>query len=134
MKEYVNVKSGNYIMILILKPLYELITGEFSLFNNIIFNYIAMFAILRLSYKIAFEFVGEFYVLGLISGSEAGSLLHWIIRFIFFIILFYIFTLLIWMVQFFMTISWWVWTIIGVTLLLVTIMIVIIVKITSCDD
>jgi len=112
-------------MIFILKPLYEMITGEFSIFNNIVFNYIAMLAILRLSYKIAFKFIGEFYVLGLISSREAGSFLHWIIRFIFFILLFYIFTLLIWMMQFFIAISWWVWAILGVGILLAIILIVI---------
>lgn len=63
------------------KFIFDLITSSLSLFENPIYNYIVMAIIGYISFKIAFTIVGELGLRG-----EAGSIVHWIIRF--FVLLF----------------------------------------------
>ena len=60
--------------------LFDLITSPLSLFENPIHNYIAMAIMGFLAFKIAFAIVGELGISG-----EAGSIVHWIIRFFVFV-------------------------------------------------
>lgn len=63
------------------KFMFDLITSPLSLFDNPIYNYISMAIIGYIAYKIAFSIVGDLGLRG-----EAGSIIHWVIRF--FILLF----------------------------------------------
>ncbi len=84
----------------ILKPIFEMITGEYVMFDNIIYNYIIMTVIGLFAFGIAWRCVGKLYDNNIISGKSSGSLIHWTIRLIVFIVLFYIFNLSIWLTKF----------------------------------
>lgn len=64
------------------KILFDLMTSPLSLLENPIYNYIAMAIIGLVAFKIAFYLVGELGLRG-----EAGSIVHWIIRIIAFVII-----------------------------------------------
>lgn len=99
----------------ILKPIFELITGEFVLFGNVIYNYIAMGIVGVIAFVVAFTIVGKLYDEDMISGSCIGSLVHWIVRTLVFLVVFYILSVVIWLIKFIMTIPWWGWvTVIGI--------------------
>lgn len=87
-------------MKLILKPIFEMITGEYVMFDNIIYNYIIMTMIGLFAFVIAWRCIGKLYDNNIISGKNSGSLIHWTIRLIVFIVLFYIFNLTIWLTKF----------------------------------
>ena len=87
-------------MKLILKPIFEMITGEYIMFDNIIYNYIIMTLIGIFAFGIAWRCVGKLYDNNIISGKNSGSLIHWTIRLIVFTVLFYIFNLAIWLTKF----------------------------------
>ncbi len=72
------------------KFIFDLITSSYSLFENPFYNYIAMFIVGSIAFAIAWNLVGEIGARG-----ELGSILHWIIRFIAFIIIWFIFSILI---------------------------------------
>ena len=59
------------------KTIFDLIAASFSLFENPIYNYTAMTIIGLIAFKLAFGFVGKSELRG-----EAGSIVHWIIRFL----------------------------------------------------
>ena len=86
-------------MKVILKPIFEMITGEYVMFDNIIYNYIIMTVIGLFAFGIAWRCVGKLYDNNIISGKNSGSLIHWTIRLVVFIALFYIFNLLIWLTK-----------------------------------
>ena len=73
----------------ILKPIFEIITGEYILFENIFQNYIAMSIIGTIAYLIAKKVVGLFYREHIIDGKTIGSFVHWIVRLIVFLGVFY---------------------------------------------
>lgn len=87
-------------MKVILKPIFEMITGEYILLDNILYNYIAIGIIGAVAFKIAWNFVHKLYDWGIITRSNTGSFVHWSIRTIVFISLFYIFSLMIWITKF----------------------------------
>lgn len=84
----------------ILKPIFEMITGEYVMFDNIIYNYIIMTVIGLFAFGIAWRCVKNLYDNNIISGKNSGSLIHWTIRLVVFVALFYIFNLLIWLTKF----------------------------------
>lgn len=84
----------------ILKPIFEMVTGQYILFDNIIYNYIAIAIIGVLAFKIAWNLVGNLYDSGIIIGRRSGSLIHWLIRIIMFIIIFYLCSAIIWLTKF----------------------------------
>ena len=87
----------------ILKPVFEMITGEYVLFNNVIYNYIALSIIGIIAFKVAWEFIGNLYECGIITGKVSGSTLHWGIRLFTFIVIFYILSFIIWITKFIYT-------------------------------
>lgn len=87
----------------ILKPIFEMITGEYILFDNVLYNYIAMGIVGIIALKIAWDFVHQLYDWGIISGSNSGSFIHWSVRTIAFVVVFYIFSLIIWFTKFIYT-------------------------------
>ena len=96
-----------------MKPIFELLTGEFVLFGNVIYNYIAMGIVGLIAFVIAFKLVGMLYDADIISSRSAGSFFHWFFRFVSFIVIFYILSCAIWLIKFIMAIQWWVWVIVG---------------------
>lgn len=84
----------------ILKPVFEMITGEYVLFDNIIYNYITLSIVGIIALKVAWDFVGKLYDYGIIMGKLSGSIIHWTIRLITFIVLFYILSGIIWLTKF----------------------------------
>ena len=84
----------------ILKPIFEMITGEYVMLDNIIYNYIIMTVIGLFAFGIAWRCVKKLYDNNIISGKNSGSLIHWTIRLVVFVALFYIFNLLIWLTKF----------------------------------
>jgi hypothetical protein len=89
----------------ILKPIFEMLTGEFVLFGNVLYNYVAMAAIGLVAFLIAFGVVGKLYGEGAISSRGFASLVHWIIRLVVFIVVFYILSWGIWLARTIMAIS-----------------------------
>lgn len=83
----------------ILKPVFEMITGEYVLFDNIIYNYITLSIVGIIALKVAWDFVGKLYDFGIIMGKSSGSIIHWTIRLITFIVLFYILSGIIWLTK-----------------------------------
>ena len=72
------------------KFIFDLITSPYSLFENLLYNYIAMGIVGSIAFAIAWNLVREIGARG-----ELGSLLHWLIRFVVFIIIWFIFSVLI---------------------------------------
>lgn len=87
----------------ILKPIFEIITGEYILFNNIIYNYIVIVIIGLIAYKIAWKFVKKLYNNDIISSNEIGSIIHWAIRLIVFSLIFYVCSFFLWVTKFIYT-------------------------------
>ena len=77
------------------KFIFDLITSPYSLFDNPFYNYITMLVVGSIAFVIAWNLVEEIGVRG-----QLGSILHWIIRFIAFIIIWLILSILINIVQF----------------------------------
>lgn len=76
-----------------------MITGEYVLFDNIIYNYITLSIVGIIALKVAWDFVGKLYDSGIIMGKSSGSIIHWTIRLITFIVLFYILSGIIWLTK-----------------------------------
>lgn len=64
----------------ILKPLFEIITGEVAVCENVLLNYILIIIIGEIAYRLSYYLVGKAYSSDLIHGRKTGSFLHWIIR------------------------------------------------------
>lgn len=72
-----------------LKLLFEYLIDSYSLLENPIDNYVIMAAVGFAAYLIAYNIVGWFYHMDMIDGRGAGSILHWVIRFIVFVVIYY---------------------------------------------
>lgn len=70
--------------------IFDLITSPYSLFDDPIYNYIAMAIVGSIAFTIAWNIVGKSGIRG-----ELGSILHWTIRIIAFIVVWFIFSILI---------------------------------------
>ena len=84
----------------ILKPIFEIVKGEYILFDNVIYNYITLSLVGIIALKVSWDFVGELYDYGIIMSKSSGSIIHWTIRLITFIVLFYILSGIIWLTKF----------------------------------
>lgn len=72
------------------KFIFDLITSPYSLFDDPIYNYVAMAIVGSIAFIIAWNIVGKSGIRG-----ELGSILHWTIRIIAFIVLWILFSILI---------------------------------------
>ncbi len=72
------------------KFIFDLITSPYSLFDDTIYNYIAMAIVGSIAFTIAWNIVGKSGIRG-----ELGSILHWTIRIIAFIVVWFLFSILI---------------------------------------
>ena len=96
----------------ILKPIFELVTGEFMLSNNIIYNYIALTIIGLIAFSVAWRFVGSLYDMDIINGKFIGSIIHWTVRVIVFIVVFYVFSFVLWLIKFILSVPFWTWIVV----------------------
>lgn len=72
-----------------LKLAFEYLTDSYSLLESPIDNCIIMAVVGSVAYVIAYNIVGWFYHTDMIDGRAAGHILHWIIRFIAFVAIYY---------------------------------------------
>lgn len=72
-----------------MKFLFEYLTDSFSLLENPLDDYFIMAIIGVIAYAIAYRLVGKLYSYDLIDGRGAGHFLHWFIRLIVFVVIFY---------------------------------------------
>ena len=68
------------------KLFFELVTDPLGLPIEWYYEYFILWAINEIAFKVAFDEVGELYR-GNISGKEAGSFFHWLIRTIVFVVI-----------------------------------------------
>lgn len=112
-----------------LKWIFNFITDQFTLFDNYLYNYIAMGIIGLIAFAIAYGLVGKLYDNDVIEGSSIGSILHWIIRLLVCTVLFLVASFVIWIVKIIITVPLYVWLIIlGAVVLLLIIYIILKIK------
>lgn len=103
-------------MSIILKPLFEILTGEVAVCENILLNYAIMLGIGEIAFQAARSLVGDAYRAGMISGKSAGSILHWSIRLLIYVVIAYLLRAAIAIYLFFASIPGWIWIcIVGIT-------------------
>lgn len=91
----------------ILKPIFDMITGDFKVYDGVIENYYAMAFIGLVAFLIAYWIVGLLYSDGAIEGSILGSILHWGIRIVVFIVVFNAFLAVASLVRFIIAMPMW---------------------------
>lgn len=96
-------------MSIILKPLFEILTGEVAVCDNILLNYVVMLVIGEIAFRLARSLVGDAYHSGMISGRCAGSILHWLFRLMIYIGTTYLLRAAIAIYVFIVGIPGWVW-------------------------
>lgn len=83
----------------VLSFLFDRITDPLGLPIAGYWEWIILAIIAFSAYAIAFRTVGDLYDGGMISGSTAGSILHWIIRLIVFVVIWAITYFVIWLAK-----------------------------------
>lgn len=83
----------------VLSFLFDRITDPLGLPIAGYWEWIILAIIAFSTYAIAFRTVGDLYDGGMISGSAAGSILHWIIRLIVFVVIWAITYFVIWLAK-----------------------------------
>ena len=81
---------GGYNLTEILKFIFETLTGECTLFENILADKIYLAIVGSIAFYVAWKVVGNLYDDGLIYGSTIGKIIHWSVRTIAFLGVFYI--------------------------------------------
>ncbi len=69
------------------KFIFDFLTEPLGLPIEWYWEYIILAVVGTIAYYLAYNKVGDFYDDGLISGSSAGSFFHWIIRSVYFIVM-----------------------------------------------
>lgn len=93
----------------ILKLIFIFLTEQFSLFDNVLYNYVAMGIVGAVAYSSSYGIVGNLYRFGIIDGRSMGHLFHWAIRFIIFVALVLLVSFVNWIVKLIITVPTWVW-------------------------
>lgn len=96
-----------------MKFLFEYITNSFTLIDNPLDDYVLMAIIGGVSFAIAYMLVGKLYGNKVISGRGIGHILHWVIRLIVFVVVFYIAAAMIRVYTWFAALPDYKWWIIG---------------------
>lgn len=112
------------------KLLFQYLTDSYALLENPVDNYYIMGVVGVISFIIAYGVVGWFYDGNLISGRSAGSILHWTIRFIVFVVIYYAVATVIRIYKWIVELPIYVWWIIGLSLFVIG-TVAILIKITS---
>lgn len=93
----------------ILKPVFDILTGDVAVCDNVLYNYFILFVVGEIAFRSAYSLVGDAYRSGVIDGRAAGSILHWLIRLVIYIVLAYVLHAGIWIYNFVIGIPLWVW-------------------------
>lgn len=96
-------------MRIILKPLFDILTGDVAVMDNVIYNYLIMLVVGEIAFRVAWSFVGDLYRMGAIDGKASGSIIHWIIRLIAYVVCAYIIRGGIWIYEFMVAVPHWIW-------------------------
>lgn len=108
-------------MALILKPAFDILTGDIAVCDNILYNYLILLLVGEVAFECAFNLVGDAYRAGIIGGRAAGSILHWVIRLPIYLVIAYLLRAGIWIYNFIIAIPTWIWlTLLAICLLVVT--------------
>lgn len=91
------------------KFLFDYFTSSFSLFKDPINNYFAMAVVGIIAFLVAWNVVGKLYRSDIIEGRGIGSFLHWVIRFIVFIVIWFIFATVIRVINWIRHVPVYVW-------------------------
>ena len=105
----------------ILKPLFEILTGEIAVCDNVIYNYIIMAVVGKIAYRAAWSLIGDGYDAGFINGKMAGSFWHWIVRIVIYGGVAYLIRGGIWLYNCIIAVPVWIWWIcVGLIIIVVT--------------
>ena len=96
-------------MALILKPIFDILTGDVAVCDNILYNYLILLFVGEIAFRCAFSLVGDAYRSSFIDGRAAGSILHWIIRLPIYLTIAYLLRATIWIYNFITATPAWVW-------------------------
>lgn len=96
-------------MRIILKPLFDILTGDVAVMDNVLYNYLIMLVVGEIAFRVAWSFVGDLYRMGAIDGKASGSIIHWIIRLIAYVVCAYIIRGGIWIYEFMVAVPHWIW-------------------------
>lgn len=108
-------------MVPILKPIFDILTGDVAVCDNVLYNYLVLLLVGEIAFRCAYSLVGDAYRSGVIGGRAAGSILHWIIRLPIYLVIAYILRTGIWVYNFIIAIPTWIWlTLLLICLLAIT--------------
>ena len=93
----------------ILKPLFDWYIGNFNFSDNYIANAIVTGVIGLVAFVLAYRFVGRLYQDGFIESRIGGSIFHWTVRLIIFVILYYLAKFTAFVGNFILSIPYWAW-------------------------
>lgn len=71
----------------IFRYIFDYLTDPLGLPIDWYWEYIILLAVEKLAYLLAFDNVGDLYRAHLIDGKITGSFLHWLIRFVYFVVI-----------------------------------------------
>jgi len=111
-------------MAIILKPLFELLTGDINIFDNVLYNYIFLGVLGVIVYFLSYGIVGKFYDFDMIDGRAAGSIAHWAIRLLLYVAAVHLFRVLIWIYTFIASVPTQIWWALSIVLLVCLILFV----------
>lgn len=94
-------------MSVILKPIFNYLISDLNLFDDLILNTLLLAIIGFIAFRVAFKIIGLLYDIGFLRSRESGSVLHWTLRLIIFVLIFKVFTYLIFIVKFIFSIPVW---------------------------
>lgn len=96
-------------MALFLKPVFDILTGDVAVCDNILYNYLILLFVGEVTLRCAFSLVGDTYCSGIIEGRVVGSILHWIIRLSIYLVIAYLLRVAIEVYNFIIAIPIWIW-------------------------
>lgn len=106
----------------VLKPLFEILTGEIAVCDNVIYNYIILAVVGEIAYRAAWALIGSGYDAGFINGKMAGSCLHWIARIVIYGGVAYLIRGGIWLYNCIIAVPVWIWWVsVGLIITVVTV-------------
>ena len=70
----------------ILKFFFDRITDPLGLPINALYEHLIIVVISQFAFRCAYRFIGDLYSDGYISGGKIGSILHWVVRALFYFV------------------------------------------------
>ena len=106
----------------VLKPLFEILTGEIAVCDNVLYNYIIMAIVGEIAYRFATTLIGGAYDAHIINGKVIGSICHWGARFVIYVGIAYLICGGIWLYNCIIAVPLWIWWVcVGLVITVVTV-------------